>query len=69
MYMPCKVARIYSLFTISSYNMDKKAPTTAHLSKLEDVLGEINGIEQDVAQIVETLPASNNTVLNGKFQL
>eukprot|EP00944_MAST-04C_sp_MAST-4C-sp1_P006064 g6064.t1 len=47
--------------------MDKKAPTTAHLSKLEDVLGEINGIEQDVAQIVENLPASNNTVLNGKI--
>ena len=47
--------------------MDKKAPTTAHLSKLEDVLGDINGIEKDVAQIVETLPASNNTVLNGKI--
>ena len=57
------------LLTISSYNMDKKAPTTAHLSKLEDVLGDINGIEKDVAQIVETLPATNNTILNGKIQL
>eukprot|EP00944_MAST-04C_sp_MAST-4C-sp1_P011534 g11534.t1 len=47
--------------------MDKKAPTTAHLSKLEDVLGDINGIEKEVAQIVETLPATNNTILNGKI--
>ena len=47
--------------------MDKKAPTTAHLKKLEGVLSEINSIEQDVAQIVDTLPASNNTVLNGKI--